>query len=91
MKNEARRAAKRKRDEEAGDMEEGEILDTEESGQAEDSQEETQGEEGPPPSAEPVQKKKKIEGTSMHVKDMTKEERQRRVEELKEQRREKVL
>ena len=89
MEKEAKKAvAKRKRSQEE-DLEEGELRDMGESGQTEDSLEETQ-EARQTESAEPPEQKKK-EDKKTSVKIMTKEERQKRLEELKAQRKEKAL
>ena len=93
MEREAKKAvAKRKRRLQEQDLEEGELGDMEESGQREDSQEETQEKARQTKGAEPPQKKKKQEDKpKTSVKSMTKEERQKRSEELKAQRKEKAL
>ena len=93
MEREAKKAvAKRKRRVQEEDLEEGELRDTEESGKTEDSQKETQGKGRQTKGAEPPQKKKKQEDKpKMSVKSMTKEERQKRSEELEAQRKEKAL
>ena len=89
MEKEAKKAAAKRKRLQEEDLEEGELRDMEESGQTEDSQEETQ-EARQTESAEPPQKKKK-EDKKMSVKSMTKEERQKRSEDLKAQRKEKAL
>ena len=85
--------AKRKRRVQEEDLEEGELRDTEKSGQTEDSKEETQEKGGQAKDIEPPpQKKKKQEDKpKMSVKSMIIEERQKRSEELKTQRKEKAL
>ena len=85
-------AAKRNRRVQEEDLEEGELRDTEESGQTEDSQKETQGKGRQTEGTEPPQKKKIQEDKpKTSVKSVTKEERQKRSEEFKAQRKEKAL